>query len=135
MNLTHLLDTGWIVRHLRGTKAYTQTILNIGAPQLAVGIVSLAELYEGVSRAINPTAAEQSLLTFLADKTILPITSDVCRLFGEHRAHLRRRNRLIGDMDLLIGATCLHHDLTLLTTNRRHFQRIPGLRIISTPIP
>ena len=135
MSLTHLLDTGWIVRHLRGTKAYTQTILKIGAPQLAVCIVSLAELYEGVYRAANPMAAEQALLTFLADKTVLPITDDICRLFGEHRAKLRQRNLLIGDVDLLIAATCLHHNLTLLTTNRRHFQRIPGLRIISTPIP
>jgi predicted nucleic acid-binding protein len=42
---------------------------------------------------------------------------------------------LIGDIDLFIAATCLHHDLTLLTTNRIHFQRIPGLRIVATPVP
>jgi len=46
-----------------------------------------------------------------------------------------RSNRLFGDADLLIAATCLHHDLTLLTTNRSYFQRIPGLRIISSPLP
>ncbi|HXF04794.1 MAG TPA: type II toxin-antitoxin system VapC family toxin [Blastocatellia bacterium] len=81
MSPTHLLDTGWIVRHLRGAKAYTRTLLKIGAPQLAISIVSLAELYEGVYRATNPTAAEQPLLTFLTDKTALPITDDICRLF------------------------------------------------------
>jgi hypothetical protein len=28
---------------------------------------------------------------------------------------------------------CLHHDLTLLTTNPRHFERIPDLVIVSDP--
>jgi len=38
---------------------------------------------------------------------------------------------IIGDMDLLIGATALQHNLTVLTNNRRHFERIEGLRIES----
>jgi tRNA(fMet)-specific endonuclease VapC len=63
----------------------------------------------------------------------LPITDAICRHFGEHRARLRRSNQLIGDIDLLIATTCLDHGLTLLTTNPAHFQRIPGLAIISTP--
>jgi tRNA(fMet)-specific endonuclease VapC len=38
---------------------------------------------------------------------------------------------MIGDCDLLIGATALRHNLTLLTNNRRHFERIDGLRMES----
>jgi tRNA(fMet)-specific endonuclease VapC len=133
MGPTHLLDTDWIIRHLRGARAYTQTMLNIGATQLALCILSLAELYEGVYRSATPMADEQELLHFLSDKTILPITDDICRLFGDHRARLRQKNQLIGDIDLFIAATCLSHDLTLLTPNPRHFQRVPGLRVISVP--
>ena len=76
-------------------------------------------------------AAEQGVSIFFFDKTILPITSDICRLFGRHRTDLHQRNLLIGDLDLLIAATCLHHDLTLLTTNPRHSQRISGLTVVS----
>lgn len=32
--------------------------------------------------------------------------------------------------DALIAATCLEHDLTLLTTNRRHFEPVNGLKLI-----
>jgi len=39
--------------------------------------------------------------------------------------------RLIGDVDLLIGATALSRDLTLMTNNRRHFQIIEGLRLVT----
>lgn len=133
--MTHLLDTGWMVRHFRGDAAYTRTLSTIGAPQLAISIISLAELYEGVYRAVDPAAREQALLLFVSDKAILPITRDICRVFGERRAQLRQSNQLIGDVDLLIAVTCLHHDLTLLTTNPGHFLRVSGLRIISTPFP
>jgi len=60
------------------------------------------------------------------------VSDEICRVFGENRARLRQRNQLIGDVDLLIGATCLQHNRVLLTTNRRHFERIPGLRMISS---
>ncbi|MDQ2810105.1 MAG: type II toxin-antitoxin system VapC family toxin [Chloroflexota bacterium] len=40
---------------------------------------------------------------------------------------------LIGDADTLIAATALHHDLTLVTGNRRHFSRIPNLTLLTPP--
>jgi tRNA(fMet)-specific endonuclease VapC len=131
--LTHLLDTSWIIPHLRGATAHTQTIRKIGALQLAVSIVFLAELYEGVFRTSRRAAAEQALALALTDIIVLPINDSVCYLFGEQRARLRQNNQLIGEVDLLIAATCLHYNLTLLTTNRVHFQRIPGLSTISAP--
>ena len=38
------------------------------------------------------------------------------------------RGRL-ADFDLHIAATALHHDLTLLTFNLRHFDRVPNLKL------
>jgi predicted nucleic acid-binding protein len=35
--------------------------------------------------------------------------------------------------DLLIAATALRYELTLVTRNLRHFQRVPGLRIYQQP--
>jgi predicted nucleic acid-binding protein len=36
---------------------------------------------------------------------------------------------LLPNFDILIAATALHHDLRLLSFNRQHFERVPGLRI------
>ena len=44
---------------------------------------------------------------------------------------LRAAGNLIQDLDLLIGSTAMCYELTLLTNNRRHFQRMEGLEIIS----
>jgi predicted nucleic acid-binding protein len=49
--------------------------------------------------------------------------------FAAIRSHLQRRGELISDFDILIGATALAYDLTLLTSNKRHFTRIPDLRL------
>lgn len=67
--------------------------------------------------------------SFLTAYRILEITDGDAERFGELRSSLRRRGALIQDFDLLIAATALHHDRTLLTFNRRHFERVPGLRI------
>jgi predicted nucleic acid-binding protein len=133
--LTHLLDTGWIVRHLRGSASHTETVRRIGPPSLAVSIVTLAELAEGVCRASDPAAARRAVDTFLSDKVVLPLTTEICDRFGRERAALRGQNLLIGDMDLFIAATCLEHGLTLLSPNRKHFERMPGLSLVSEPLP
>ncbi len=49
--------------------------------------------------------------------------------FAEIRSSLRKSGQLIPDFDLLVGATALRHNLTVLTSNYKHLQRIPGLEI------
>ena len=56
------------------------------------------------------------------DKTALDIALNLY-------ADLRGKGQLIEDADLLMAAIALAHDLTLLTANVRHFQRIESLRI------
>ncbi|MFN8592295.1 MAG: hypothetical protein U0031_12620 [Thermomicrobiales bacterium] len=56
---------------------------------------------------------------------LTPIMDDVANT----RAAPRSGGHLIPDMDLLIAATAIQHDLTLVTRNRRHFARAPRLRL------
>ncbi len=51
------------------------------------------------------------------------------RIYATIRGQLHATGMSIGDNDLLIAATALRHDLTLVTRNRRHFDRIPDLRL------
>ena len=63
--------------------------------------------------------------------SLVEIDPETCRLFGRERGRLRSTGKMVADFDLLIGATALRHDLTLLTNNRRHFEIIEGLRLES----
>jgi predicted nucleic acid-binding protein len=44
---------------------------------------------------------------------------------------LRKQGLTIGDFDLMIAATCLRHQLQICTNNRRHFEAVDGLSIVS----
>ena len=63
--------------------------------------------------------------------SVLGIDEEVTRIFGRERGRLRGLRRSIGDLDLLIGSTAIRHNLTLLTNNRRHFELLESLRIVS----
>ena len=68
---------------------------------------------------------------FLESVEVVPLDDGICRIFAWERRRLRADGNIIGDLDLMIGDTALLHGLTLLTNDRRHFQRIEGLDIIS----
>lgn len=97
------------------------------ADGVAVSILSVGELYEGVFGSSEPTESARIVEQFLRGVLSLGVDEATARRFGAERARLRARGLLIGDVDLLIGATALTHGLTLLSNNRRHFERIEGL--------
>jgi predicted nucleic acid-binding protein len=53
----------------------------------------------------------------------------IAEKFGEIRARLLDHGRSVAGMDLLIAATALIHDLTLVTHNTIDFRSIPDLRL------
>ena len=46
-------------------------------------------------------------------------------------AALIKAGRKIDDADILIAATCIAHDHTLVSANTRHFERIEGLKLVN----
>ena len=99
---------------------------------IGISVISMGELYEGVYKASDPTRSEEALRLVLSDIEVMCIDDQVCRIFGQQKGVLRASNALIGDADLWIGATAIRHGLTVLTNNRRHFERLQGLRIVSS---
>ena len=67
---------------------------------MAVSIISLAELYEGVHYSRDPVHSEASLQQFLTGLSVLPIDDEVWRIFGRDRGRLRQQGRTIGDFML-----------------------------------
>ena len=130
--MQYLVDTDWVVSHQHGIAPVVQRMDELLPAGIGISILSLAELYDGILGSPDPGGNERSLDTFLAAGiAIVNIDSAICRIFARERVRLRASGRLIPDFDLMIGATAMRHNLALLTNNRRHFQRLPGLHIIS----
>ena len=128
--MTYLVDTSWIIEALRGNQEIAQRLRSFREEGLAVSIVSVGELYKGVFRADDQTESERGVTDFLTGTEILTINSEICIIFGREYARLRQQGKTVGDIDLFIGATALHHGLTLLTLDS-DFERIEDLQIIS----
>jgi tRNA(fMet)-specific endonuclease VapC len=69
---------------------------------------------------------EREILSRVA---ILDVRTEEALVAGDVLAHLWSRGRLIDVEDILIGATALARELTVVTNNLDHFQRIPRLRV------
>ena len=125
-----LPDTDYVVNFLQGrsdTVPFVNSLTDAGTARLSA--ITVAEVLEGIFFGRNPVAAERAFQTWLRSVPVLVVNQDVARNFAHLRGELRQLGQLIQDMDLLIAATALHHDLTLVTRNQRHFGRVPNLRI------
>ena len=128
----YLIDTDWVINHLKGEERVVRKLEELAPEGMAMSVISLAEIYEGVYYSRDPAKSRQLLKEFLApDLKVLNVDQEVCKIFGRERGKLRQQNRMISDFDLLIASTCLYHNLTLLTNNRRHFDMVEGLNILS----
>jgi tRNA(fMet)-specific endonuclease VapC len=65
----------------------------------------------------------------LAAVTVLPLDVSSARRAGDLRRKLEQAGITIGMADLLMAGIALEHGAILITRNRRHYQRVPGLRL------
>jgi len=66
---------------------------------------------------------------FLSEFAIIPFDEECATAYACLRAQLEGEGRVIGPNDMLIAATAIAHQATLVTRNEREFARIAGLHI------
>jgi tRNA(fMet)-specific endonuclease VapC len=131
VNPRYLVDTDWAIDYLDGSPPIVSRLTALRPAGLAVSVITVAELLDGAYSSRDPTEEEAGIVDFLRGVEMLLVTEATGRIFAQQRSKLRKQGRAVGDLDLLIAATCLEHGLTLLTNNRRHFEMVDGLSIES----
>lgn len=77
----------------------------------------------------DPHKRLHEIADLLSDMEVLEFGPADAENFGRVRGKLRQMGKTVSPLDLLIAATALTHDYTLVTHNVKHFEGIPGLRI------
>lgn len=131
MKVTYLLDTDWAIDYFNDKEPTSSKIEELRNEGMGISIISLAELYEGILNSRDPESSERKLLGFMSGVSIIGIDEGICRIFGDLRGKLRKKGLLIGDFDLIIASTALYYEITLCTNNRKHYDRIEGLKMLS----
>jgi predicted nucleic acid-binding protein len=129
----YLLDTDILSNLLRRapSTALVTKLASIPPEQQFTSSITLGELVYGAYRLQERVGALLQRLdeTLLPNLPILPFDASAGRRYGEVRAELERRGTPIGDADLRIASIALTRDLTVVTANVRHFQKVPGLAV------
>jgi predicted nucleic acid-binding protein len=133
-----ILDSSVVIeaerRHLNVAQFPRQMVQKIGETEVALCAITVAELAHGIYRADTPGRRERRRV-FLDDLKaavpVYPITDGTAELVGKIGAESSAAGVTIPFDDLLIGASALERGYAVATRNLRHFQKIPGLNLIS----
>jgi len=125
----YLLDTDTIIFNLKGSLAVRQNLLlHINDP-IKVSVITLMELYYGAYKSQKVTGNLAKIKTIEQSLEIIPVRIESVEIFGMLKSKLEKSGSRLDDFDLIIAACALAHNLTLVTNNEKHFQRIEGLKL------
>lgn len=119
-----LCDTNILIEFYKNNQSVTAELRQIGPTNLAVSVVTAAELYYG---AFNKTELQQ-IKKHLALLHQLPLTTTVSHKFLELMETYTLSHNL-SLPDALIAATAVTHDMELYTLNHKDFRYIPELKL------
>lgn len=120
-------DTGIFIEHLRAKDKLSTTLFKIAeSTAIYVSAITVYELYMGAATKDK----EQDVLTINENLTVLPFTNAIAIKAAELYHKLRLSNQMIEFRDIFIAATCLVHELPIITLNKKHFERIDGLKML-----
>ena len=112
-----LLDSDVIIWHLRGRHEATEMIRKLQNFSLpGCSAVSVFEVQMGVKR-----GEEEATLRFLKALKIFDINWEAADRSAQLVREYKSKGQTLGVADALIAGTCLYHDLTLVTYNRKHY--------------
>jgi tRNA(fMet)-specific endonuclease VapC len=126
--VSFLIDTDVCSAYLKGDRNVWQRFMQYGG-RLHLSSITVGELFTWALRGQAPPKRLTALLDLLRDVTVLDVTADVGRKFGELRASLLDKGQGTPDLDLFIAATALVHGLTLVTHNVQDYAKLPGLQV------
>jgi predicted nucleic acid-binding protein len=118
-----ILDTSFLIAHLRGNEDATRLLLELPAGERAASVLARIEIEGGMR-----SDERRSVASLFGILRMLPVTDQVARRAGELLRSYRRSHRGIDLVDYAVAATVELHGARLLTLNVKHFPMLPGLQ-------
>ena len=126
-----MLDTNIVSFEFRRDSRLSLYTRHLFDQEQAIAFVTLAELYKWPLERNFSEGRTTALEKHLKAYVILPIDDKLARTWAQMQFRMKTKGLGISAEDGWIAATALRHGIPLVTHNRKHFEHIPGLNIIS----
>ena len=98
---------------------------------ICVSFITVGEILYGAKKKKWSETKIEDAKQKLKSVVIVPYDYELCVRYGELKAALESGGITVALHDLWIAACALRHSIPLMSNNRRHFENIPGLELIS----
>lgn len=127
--LKYMLDTNIAIYVIKRRPIEVLVTFNRYADMMCVSAVTEAELLHGAEKSQQREHNLRQVADFLSRLEVLSYTSKAAGHYGDIRADLERKGKLIGVNDLHIAAHARSEGFILVSNNLREFERVDGLRL------
>jgi predicted nucleic acid-binding protein len=127
-----IFDTSEIITLERNDQTIEEIVHGREDEPFGISVITVAELLHGVERADSQTRkikrqafVEKAIELF----PVFPFDITIARIYARLWASLAAQGTVVGSHDLIIAATALSMDYTIITANMRDFGKIEGLKV------
>jgi tRNA(fMet)-specific endonuclease VapC len=127
--LKFMLDTNICIFTIKNRPQEVREVFRRHYGQMCISTVTLMELVYGAEKSSDSQRNLANVEGFVARLEVLKYDQDAAAHTGQLRAELARLGKQIGPYDQMIAGHARSQGLTVVTNNRREFDRVPGLRV------
>ena len=127
------LDTDFLIDVIKGKLDERFSSILDGDESIKIASPSIIELIKGLHLERNLRNIKKGEIEkidkVLNSITVLDLNRESARRAGKIEADLENRGEIIDIEDIMIGAIAIENDEKILTRNKKHFNKIEGLKV------
>ncbi|MFC1585900.1 type II toxin-antitoxin system VapC family toxin [Fibrobacterota bacterium] len=127
--MMYLINTDIIIYSLKKNPKVIQRFELHRTEPKAISVITYGELVYGARRSSHENENLAKIHRLAELFPVIDVSKAVMDTFGSIKASLQSRGISIDDFDLLIGATAMIMNYTVVTNNEKHFKKISGLKV------
>lgn len=114
--MLHMLDTNIVSHLVRQHPEVVNRYSQITPEKMCISSVTEAELLYGVAKKQN-NKLHETIMEFLKTITVCAWDSEAAATYGELRAAMEKKGKVMGDLDQLIAAHAISRGTTIVTND------------------
>lgn len=123
------LDSDLLVAILRGEDRARSSLEKLDAENSATTAINAFEIYYGANHSLKKQENVEQAKRLLQRLSVIPFDERSSERAGILLSNLASNGEIIDYRDAMIAGIVIEAGLTLVTKNKKHFERIPKIKI------